>query len=126
MEEVKSIIDDLGNDALEKSIKIAGAAVVSDSLEIVYQTSNFDLTNQTHVISELVNGAKSIVLNSLEFVVESKTNDGIIATNNMGMGHGLFVPFQGGVLVAYAMSGADTSSALTFLKTYSLKLTGKV
>ena len=84
------------------------------------------LTNQTHVITELINGAQSFVLNNLEFVVESVTDEGIIATNKMGMGHGLFVPFQGGVLVAYAMPGADTTKCLSFLQKYSSKLNGKV
>ena len=126
MEEIKSIIDDLGNDALESSIKIAGAAVVSDSGEIIYQTSNFDLTNQTHIIQNLINGDQSFVLNDLKFSVVATTNDGIIATNDMGMGHGIFVPFQGGVLVAYAMPQADTTQVLAFLKTYAIKLDGKV
>ena len=126
MEEVKSIIDDLGNDALEASVKIASAAVLSDLGDIIYQTSNVDLTNQTHLISELINGAQSFILNDLKFSVASVTDEGIIASNDMGMGHILLVPFQGGVIISYAMPGADTTKALIFLKTYALRLNGKV
>ncbi|KKM90317.1 hypothetical protein LCGC14_1239790, partial [marine sediment metagenome] len=38
----------------------------------------------------------------------------------------IFVPFQGGVLVSYAMPQADPPKALTFLKTYTNELNGKV
>ena len=126
MSEIKSIIDDLGNDALESSIKIASAAVVSDAGEVVYQTENVDLTNQTHIISDIIKGEQSFVLNDLKFSIESMTDDGIIATNDMGMGHIILAPFQGGVIVTYAMPGADTQKALEFLKKYSSKLNGKV
>ena len=47
MEEVKSIIDNLGNDVLEASVKIANVADIPDSGEMVYQINNVDLTNQT-------------------------------------------------------------------------------
>jgi len=126
MDEIKKIIDELGIDALESNTKIAGVAVVSDSGNIVYQTDNWDLTNQTNVILNVMKGDRSFVLNDGEFSVVKTTTEGIIGTNNSGMGHIIFAPFQGGVLVSYAMPRADPPRALAFLKTFAARLNGKV
>jgi len=126
MDEIKKIIDELGIDALESNTKIAGVAVVSDSGNIVYQTDNWDLTNQTNVIMNVMKGDRSFVLNDGEFSVVKTTTEGIIGTNDSGMGYIIFAPFQGGVLVSYAMPRADPPKALAFLKTYATRLNGKV
>ena len=126
MDEVKNIIDDLGIDALESNTKIAGVAVVSDSGNIVFQTDNWDLTNQTNVILNVMKGDRSFVLNDGKFSVIETTTEGIIGTNDSGMGYIIFVPFQGGVLVSYAMPQADPPKALSFLKTFAMRLNGKV
>ncbi|MBA7477152.1 hypothetical protein ES705_33587 [subsurface metagenome] len=126
MDEIKKIIDELGIDALESNTKIAGVAVVSDSGNIVFQTDNWDLTNQTNIILNVIKGARSFVLNDGEFSVVETTTEGIIGTNDSGMGHIIFAPFQGGVLVSYAMPQADPPKALAFLKTYAMRLNGKV
>ena len=126
MDEIKDIIDDLGIFVLENNLKIAGFAVVSDSGNIVFQTDNWDLTNQTNVILNVIKGARSFVLNDGKFSVVEATTEGIIGTNDSGMGHIIFAPFQGGVLVSYAMPQADPPKALVFLKTYAIRLNGKV
>jgi len=126
MDEIKKIIDELGIDALESNTKIAGVAVVSDSGNIVFQTDNWDLTNQTNIILNVIKGARSFVLNDGEFSVVETTTEGIIGTNDSGMGHIIFAPFQGGVLVSYAMPQADPPKALAFLKIYAMRLNGKV
>ena len=126
MDEIKKIIDELGIDALESNTKIAGVAVVSDSGNIVFQTDNWDLTNQTNIILNVIKGARSFVLNDGEFSVVETTTEGIIGTNDSGMGHVIFAPFQGGVLVSYAMPQADPPKALAFLKTFAMRLNGKV
>jgi len=126
MDEIKKIIDELGIDALESNTKIAGVAVVSDSGNIVYQTDNWDLTNQTNVILNVMKGDRSFVLNDGEFSVVETTTAGIIGTNDSGMGHIIFAPFQGGVLVSYALPRADPPKALVFLKSYAMRLNGKV
>jgi hypothetical protein len=102
MDEIKKIIDELGIDALESNTKIAGVAVVSDSGNIVYQTDNWDLTNQTNVILNVMKGDRSFVLNDGEFSVVKTTTEG------------------------YAMPQADPPRALAFLKTYATRLNGKV
>ncbi len=126
MDEIKKIVDELGIIALESNIKIAGVAVVSDSGNIVFQTDNWDLTNQTNIILNVIKGDRSFVLNNGEFSVVETTTEGIIGTNNSGMGHVIFAPFQGGVLVSYAMPQADPPKALAFLKTFAMRLNGKV
>lgn len=125
MDEIKNIIDDLGIAAFEASMQIAGFAVVSDSGNVIYQTDNWDLTNQTHIISNLINGDSSFVLNDGKFTVVETTTDGIVGTSDSGMGHVLFVPFQGGVLVSYAMPGADPLKLISYLKPFAMKLNGK-
>jgi len=126
MDEIKKLIDELGIDALESNTKIAGVAVVSDSGNIVFQTDNWDLTNQTNIILNVIKGARSFVLNDGEFSVVETTTEGIIGTNDSGMGHIIFAPFQGGVLVSYAMPQADPPKALAFLKNYAMRLNGKL
>ncbi len=126
MNEIKKIIDELGIAALEANTKIAGLAVVSDSGKLVFQTDNWDLTNHTNMILDVIKGDRTFVLNDGEFsVVETKT-EGIIGTSHSGMGHIIFALFQGGVLVSYAMPQADPPKVLTFLKNFAMRLNGKV
>lgn len=126
MDEIKEIIDDLGIAAIETNIKIAGVAVVSDSGALVFQTDNWDLANQTSIILKVIKGEHSFVISDTEFLVVETTSEGIIGSNNRGMGHIILAPFRGGVLVAYAMPRADPPRALAFLKTFAKKLNGKV
>ncbi len=126
MNDIKNFVDDLGIAAFEASVKIAGVAILSDSGNIIFQTDNWDLNNESNNILNIVKGSKSIDLNGATFSVIKTTPDGIIATNESGMGHIIFAPFQGGVLVSYAMAQADTSIALSFLKSYAMRLSGKI
>ena len=116
MDEIKNIVDDLAIGALEANIKIASVAVISDAGNVVFQTENWDLTNSTNSILNIIKGERSIVLNDAKFSVAESTTEGIIATNESGMGHVIIVPFQGGVLVSYAMPQADLPKALSYLK----------
>ncbi len=122
MDEIKAIVDDLGIAALETNIKIAAVAVVSDSGSLIYQTENWDLVNQEDIILDVIKGVRTFNLSNVEYSVVESTTEGIIGTNENGMGHVLFAPFQGGVLVAYAMPQADPSKAMNFLKDYTTKL----
>ena len=126
MDEIKKIIDELGITTFEANMKIAGFAVMSDSGKMVFQTDNWDLTNQTNMILEVIKGDRSFVLNDIEFSVVESTTEGIVGTADSGMGHVIFTPFQGGVLVSFAMPRADPPRALSFLKTFAMRLNGKV
>ncbi len=126
MDEIKKIVEELGISALETNIKIAAVVVVSDSGTIVFQTDNWDLTNQTNSIVNVIKGDLSFVLNDLQFSVVETTPEGIIGTNDSGKGHVIFAPFQGGVLVSYALPQADPSKVLSFLKFFAMRLNGKV
>ncbi|MEJ2249023.1 MAG: hypothetical protein P8Y70_03495 [Candidatus Lokiarchaeota archaeon] len=126
MEKIKDIIDDIGNAALEENTKIASLAIISNSGKVIHQTKNFDLTNQTDVILDIINGDNQFILNNSEFDVTYTSSEGIIGTNKNGMGYVIILPFQGGVLVSYVMPKADPIEALNFLKTYTKRLNGKV
>ena len=126
MDEIKNIVDEVGIASLENGIKLAAVAVVSDSGNLVYQTENWDLTKQANIIMNVIKGDHSFVLSNVEYSVVEATPEGIIGTNVSGMGHVIFAPFQGGVLVTYALPQADPPKALAFLKTYTIKLNGKV
>ena len=126
MDEIKNIINDLAINALETSIKIAAVAVVSDSGNLVIQTENWDLNNQTNIILNVIKGERSFVLSNVNYSVVESTSEGIVGTSESGMGHILLVPFQGGVLVSYALPQADLFKALSFLKTFAIKMNGKV
>ena len=126
MDEIKEVIDELGITTFEANMKIAGFAVVSDSGKVVFQTDNWDLTNQANMILNVIKGELSFVLNDVEFSVVETTTEGIVGTADSGMGHVIFTPFQGGVLVSYAMPRADPPRALSFLKTFAMRLNGKV
>ena len=126
MDEIKKIIDELGILALETSMQIAGVAVVSDSGNLIFQTENWDLTNQTNMILNVIKGDRSFILSDSKFTVVESDTEGIVGTNENGMGHIIFVPFQGGVLVSYAMPRADPPKVLSFLKKFAIRLNGMV
>jgi len=124
MTEIKEIVDELGIDALEKDTKIAAVAVISDQGDLLIQTSNWDLKNETNTILNIPKMESSFNLNKMNFEIRKKTNEALVGTNKEGKGHVLIRSFQGGMLVAYAMPSADPSKALDFLKDYAIKLNG--
>ena len=126
MNEIKDIIDDIGNAALEASVNIAALAVISNSGKLIHQTKNFDLSGQTQTILNILKADSTFVLNKLVFIVSGSPSEGIIGTNELGMGYILILPFEGGVLVSYAMPQADPNKALAFLKSFTNRLNGKV
>ena len=126
MDEIKKFVEDLGIKALENNIKIASIAILSDSGDLVIQTENWDLTNQTENILKVIKGDQSFLFNDYNFSVTETNTNGIIGSNDKGMGYVIIVPFQGGSLVSYAMPQADPLKALVFLKTYAMKLDGKL
>ena len=126
MDDIKSFIEDLGIAAFEANIKIAGLAVVSNSGELIHHTENWDISNQTDALLNLLKGEKSIIIQGYNFIVVKANNDGIIATSESGMGHIILAPFQKGILISYAMPQADPNEALNFLKHYVLGLNSKI
>lgn len=126
MDEIKRVIEELGINAFENNIKIAGIGLLSNLGDIVFQTENWDLNNQTSNIMSAINGDKLINLNNITFSVVESTSEGIIGTSKSGLGHIIIVPFQEGVLVSYALPQADPPRVLAFLKNYAMQLNGKV
>ena len=126
MNDLKSFIDDLGIAAFESGLNLAGLAIISDSGELILQTENWNLKNDTKNILKVINGELLLEIGGGKFLVADTSANGIIATSDSGMGFVLLVPFQGGVLVSYAMPQADTSKALEFLKSNAIQLNGKI
>lgn len=126
LDDIKKFIEELGITSFESNMKIASIAVVSDSGDLVYQTDNWDLTNQTDTILNVMNGERTFVLNTYNFSVIETNPEGIVGAHDSGMGYIIFAPFQGGILVSYAMPKADPIKALYFLKNYAIKLNGKL
>jgi hypothetical protein len=67
-------------------------------------------------------GGDSIKITDQEFILKGNPSEGIIGTNPSGMGYVVLVPFQGGILVSYALPQADPNKVLKFLKDSSLRL----
>jgi len=125
-DEIERAFDELGISALEDNTKIAGTTIISDSGNIIYQTQNWDLTNQINIIFNVIKGDSSFVLNNLEFKIVENTPKGIIGTNDNGIKDVIFAPFQGGMFVSYTIAQADPPNALTFPKTFAMRLNRKV
>jgi hypothetical protein len=87
VEKIKKIIGKLSVAALEEDTKIAGVAVISKSGKVVYQTENFDLTNQENIILNVLNGESSFRLSNYRYTVTETFSEGIIAENDGGMGY---------------------------------------
>jgi hypothetical protein len=126
MDEIKNIVDDIGIAAFENKINLAALAVISDSGNLIFQTDNWDISNQVDIILNVLKGVHPFVISNVEYSVVNASTEGIIGTNNAGMGHIIIVPFQGGVLVSYAMPQADPPKAFNFLKNHVIKLDGKI
>jgi hypothetical protein len=126
MTEIKGIIDDIGISALENNIKIAALAILSDSGKLIHQTENFDLKNQGSILLNAMKGKKTLTLNNIEFIIQGNPSEEIIGTSKAGMGYLIILPFQGGLLVSYALPQADPTKASAFLKSYTVRLDGKI
>jgi hypothetical protein len=125
MSEIKKLIDDIGILSFENNMKIAGFAVLSDSREIIYQTENWDVSKYLDLFFDAIKGVNSIKINNTEFNIAKTSDDGFIATTSQGMGYIIIIPFKGGVLAAYALSGANPDNIMAFLKPYVIELQKK-
>ncbi|MEM3564951.1 MAG: hypothetical protein QXR19_17110 [Candidatus Jordarchaeaceae archaeon] len=81
MVEINNLMEEIANASLEKNTKIASLALVSDTGKIVYQTKNWDLSNQTKTILDVVKGNKEFVLNNVKFSVTSSDPTRIVGIN---------------------------------------------
>ena len=122
---IKNLIDEMGIQSFEKNMKIAGFVVLSDSRDIVYHTENWDMFKYRDLLFDAIEGASSIEINNTEFLVTKASEDGFIATSSQGMGYIIIIPFRGGVLATYALSGANPDEILAFLKPHIIELQKK-
>ncbi|MBD3196822.1 MAG: hypothetical protein GF317_17325 [Candidatus Lokiarchaeota archaeon] len=119
MERIKSFVNDLSIAALERNTNIAAIAIMSDSGEIIEQTSNWDLKKETQVLLNVLNGKQSFTLNNINYTITKRTTEGITGTSEGGMGYVFFVPHEKNIVLSYAMPQADPITALEFLISYT-------
>jgi hypothetical protein len=121
MSEIKNLIDEIGILSFENNMKIAGFAVISDSRKIIYQTENWDVSKYRDAFFYAINGSNSIEIKNTEFNITKISDDGYVASSQ-GMGSVILIPFKGGVLATYALTGANPDSIIAFLKPHVLEL----
>jgi len=126
MSEIKSIVDDISIAAFESNTKIAALAVLSNDGELIYQTENWDISNDLDSIINALKGEKSIILNQTEYIIKETFADGLIGTNPSGMGYIFVVFFNEGLLLSYALPQADPPTCFTFLSGKVESLNGKI
>ena len=122
MNEVKRLIDDIGIISFENNKKIASFAVISDLREIIYQTENWDVSKYIDQLFDAIKGAISIEINNMKLLVSNALDKAVIASYSQGMGSIIIIPFKGGILATYALSGADPKSIIEFLTPYAMDL----
>ncbi|MFW9949610.1 MAG: hypothetical protein ACFFKA_05740, partial [Candidatus Thorarchaeota archaeon] len=69
MDDFKNFVQDLGIDAFESNIKIAGVAIISNSGSLIFQTENWDIKSHIKTIIEVMRAPKSFVFNGINFLV---------------------------------------------------------
>jgi hypothetical protein len=126
MNEIKSIIDDIGIAAFESKTNIAALAVISDNGTLIYQTENWNVSDDLESIMNALKGEKVVVLNQSEYNISESYENGLIGSNPAGMGYIFIVFFDSGLLLSYALPQADPSTCFTFLSTNVNSLDGKV
>lgn len=120
--EVENIIDEL----LDNEQNVGGAAVISDSGNLIYQTENWDLSPEIGNILNVVKGGSSITLLGVKYMIVENTPERVIGTNVTGKGHIIIAPFQNGVLTTYILPQVGPRDALFNVQTFALKLNGKI
>jgi hypothetical protein len=126
MEDLKDLMETFGNEALEANTKIASVAIILPTGQVAYQSSNWDLSDQTDVLLGVLDGATSFKLNNLDFSVGDSNVTGLVGINPSGMGSVILVPFQGGLLVVYVMPSAELQHALDFLIEFAPRFNGMI
>jgi hypothetical protein len=116
---IPGLMKEIADTAIEEYVRIASIALVDHSGRILYQTKNWDLSNQTQLILSAIRGTNSIMLNGIPFSIVKRDTCGIVGSNQMGMGALILVPVKGGILVSYVMPGGNTDIALAFLHRYA-------
>lgn len=115
----ENLIDEL----IEVERNVGGAAVISNSGELISQTENWDLSSEIENILNVVESPKSsIILLDMKYMIVENTPERIIGTNLKGKGHLILVPFEKGVLVTYIIPQAGPRDALFNVQTFAQKI----
>jgi hypothetical protein len=122
MVDIDKLMKEIADKSLERSVGIASLALVTDAGKVVYQTKNWDLSNQTKTILDVVRGKKEFEMLNTSFSVVSSDATRIVGENKSGMGAVLILRYKGGLLLSYVMPSASPEGAQDFLEQYVRKL----
>lgn len=115
----ENLIDEL----IEVERNVGGAAVISNSGELISQTENWDLSSEIENILNVVESPKStIILLDMKYMIVENTPERIIGTNIKGKGHIILAPFEKGVLITYIIPQAGPRDALFNVQTFAQKI----
>jgi len=116
---VENLIDEL----IEQEQNVGGAAVISISGELIYQTENWNLSSEIDTILTTVESAKSsLTLLGMKYMIVENTPERIIGTNIQGKGHLIIAPFEKGTLVTYIIPQAGPRDALFNVQGFAKKI----
>lgn len=121
------------NELLNEDTSIIGLAVVSSSGTLITQTQNWDLSNDLHIINELLQmklelgqkGMSSISLQGIKFMIVENTEERKIGTNITGKGHIIIAPIPiggTGALICFIRPEVGPRDALFTVQSFSQKL----
>ncbi len=129
MSEINSIIDQLIN----AEENVFGVAIIGKNGNLITQTENWDVSNDTGVINELLQtklelgqkGMTSMTIQGIKYMIVENTEERKIGTNITGKGHIIIcpVPIGGtGALICYINPQAGPRDALFIVQEFSQRL----
>lgn len=126
-DEINRIINDL----LNEEPNVFGVALIGRDDQITTQTENWDLTQDTSSILELIKakgGIGRISIHGIRYMVVENTPERKIGTNIRGQGHIIICPTGdiNAALVCYINPQVGPRDALFNVQEYAKKLKGKL
>jgi len=116
-------VENLAFELLDADQNIGGVCVIDSSGNIIFQTENWDLTNDAASIMKLDESASSISLLGIRYMIVENVPERIIGTNVTGKGHLVICPAEDkGKIVCYIVPQAGPRDALFNVMTYGGKI----
>lgn len=116
-------IEDVIYDLIDEEPNVGGAAVIANDGTLLFQTDNWDLTSDVqNILDTIKEGASSILLLGLKYMIVENTPERVIGTNITGKGHVIFAPFDGGVLATYILPQVGPRDALFNVQSFAQKV----
>jgi len=116
-------VENLVWEVIDVDNNIGGVCVINKSGKIVFQTNNWDLTNDADALLKLNEAASSVSILGIRYMIVENVPERIIGTNVTGKGHVIICPAgKAGIVVFYVVPTAGPRDALFNAMTYSSKI----